>query len=324
VREQRSCYCREPDRLYTAAKVRECVLGLDRLIEPGVSLRSDDDAFYLFLQKQKLIDRTVCASLAHALVGGAFCGPNAQFECDRKTLGLKKGTSESYKLKKGTSEAYNKCNLQDSARVDMSLHESHDEGGFGVPNNTISRHAAAYTTNAHFVAFLGTFARPDQEVWLPGNDLQDPTTWIVPSIRTLKHLHENLLQSYDCTEQPVANQTTQPSGAGGSTSANAGTPPPPPSAHVQDSSSGTLVLSQLNHLHEAYKRRQDALPESSTSQDQQPTASGPIPSHAAAHSTLSSIQGLASSHEVHSMHLLESRESTRCCFWAGRHFLQQS
>ena len=53
-------------------------------------------------------------------------------------------------------EAYKKWNLQDRAWVDMHLHKSHDEGGFGVPNNTISRHAAAYTTNARFVAFLGT------------------------------------------------------------------------------------------------------------------------------------------------------------------------
>ena len=87
-------------------------------------------------------------------------------------------------LKKGTREAYKKWNLQDRAWVDMRLHESHDEGGFGVPNNTISRHAAAYTTNARFVAFLGTFARPAQEVWLPGNDIQDPTTWSVSSLRT--------------------------------------------------------------------------------------------------------------------------------------------
>ena len=92
-------------------------------------------------------------------------------------------------LKKGTREAYKKWNQQDRAWVDMRLHESHDEGGFSVPNNTISRHAAAYTTNARFVAFLGTFARPAQEVWLPGNDIQDPTTWSVPSLRTLKHCH---------------------------------------------------------------------------------------------------------------------------------------
>ena len=123
----------------------------------------------------------------------------------------------------------------------MRLHESHDEG-FGVPNNTISRHAAAYTTNARFVAFLGTFARPAQEVWLPGNDIQDPTTWSVPSLRTLKHLHETLLQDYYCTEQPVANPPAQPSAAGGSAAANAGAPPPPPPARAQDASSGTLVL----------------------------------------------------------------------------------
>jgi hypothetical protein len=52
----------------------------------------------------------------------------------------------------------------------------HDEGGFGVSNNTITRHAASYTTNARFVAFLDTFARPAQQVWLSGNDLQDPSS----------------------------------------------------------------------------------------------------------------------------------------------------
>ena len=64
------------------------------------------------------------------------------------------------------------------------LHESHDEGCFSVTNNTITRHAASYTTNARFVAFLGTFARPAQQIWLPGNDIQDPTTWDAPSARS--------------------------------------------------------------------------------------------------------------------------------------------
>ena len=45
---------------------------------------------------------------------------------------------------------------------------------------TTPRHATSYTTNARFVAFLGTFARPAQQVWLPGNDLQDPTSWEGP------------------------------------------------------------------------------------------------------------------------------------------------
>jgi hypothetical protein len=174
--------------------------------------------------------------------------------------------------------AYYQLNLQDRAWVDMRLHESHNEGGFGVPNNTISRHAAAYATNARFVAFLGTFARPAQEIWLPGNYLQDHATWSVPPLCTLKHLHAALLQDYDCTEQPVAHQPALPLGAGGSAAANAGMPPPPPPARSQDTCSGTLVLPQLNRLHEAYKRRQVAPPASSNSQDQQPPASGPIPS----------------------------------------------
>ena len=58
----------------------------------------------------------------------------------------------------------------------MRLRESHEEGGFGFPNNVIARHAASFTTNARFVAFRNTFARPSQQVWLPGNDLQDPST----------------------------------------------------------------------------------------------------------------------------------------------------
>jgi hypothetical protein len=57
-------------------------------------------------------------------------------------------------LKKGTCEAYKTWTQQDRAWVDMRLIESHDEGGFGVLNNTISRHAAAYATNVRFVAFL--------------------------------------------------------------------------------------------------------------------------------------------------------------------------
>ena len=102
----------------------------------------------------------------------------------------------------------------------MRLHESHEEGGFGVSHNTITRHAASYTTNARFVAFLGTFARPAQQVWLPGNDIQDPNTWDAPPLCTLKRLHGDLLQQYDCTEQPPPQPP--PPSAGGNAAANAG------------------------------------------------------------------------------------------------------
>jgi hypothetical protein len=142
-------------------------------------------------------------------------------------------------LKKGTRDAYKTWNQQDRAWVDMRLHESHDAGGFGVSNNTITRHAASYTTNARFVAFLGTFARPAQQVWLPGNDLQDPSSWVAPPLCTLKRLHGDLLQQYDCTEQLAVAQPALPSDAGGGAAAHAGAHPQP-HAGSQDNGNGKL------------------------------------------------------------------------------------
>jgi hypothetical protein len=137
----------------------------------------------------------------------------------------------------------------------MRLHESHDDGGFGVSNNTISRLAASYTTNARFVAFLGTFACPAQQVWLPGTDLQDSTSWDTPTLRTLARLHEDLLHNYECTDQPTQAHTLS----------------------LQDDGIGKLVLPQLNCIHEAFKRNQIPSSASSSSQDQQPNRPTPIP-----------------------------------------------
>jgi hypothetical protein len=171
-------------------------------------------------------------------------------------------------LKKGTRDAYKTWNQQDRAWVDMRLHESHDEVGFGVSNNTITRHAASYTTNARFVAFLGTFARPAQQVWLPGNDLQDPSSWVAPPLCTLKRLHGDLLQQYDCTEQSAVAQPALPSVAGGGAAANAGAHPQPHTGS-QDNGNGKLLLPQLDRLHLAFMRSQVSPSASSTSQDQQ-------------------------------------------------------
>jgi hypothetical protein len=176
-------------------------------------------------------------------------------------------------LKKGTREAYKTWTQQDRAWVDMRLHELHEEVGFGVSHNTITRHAASYTTNARFVAFLGTFARPAQQVWLPGNDLEDPTTWDAPSLCTLKRLHGDLLRQYDCTER--ASPQPPPPSAGGNAAANAVAHPQPP-AGSQDHSNGTLLLPQLDRLHLAFKRRQVSPSSSSSTQDpqaQKPTKS---------------------------------------------------
>jgi len=150
-------------------------------------------------------------------------------------------------LKKGTRDAYKAWNQQDRAWVDMRLHESHDEGGFGVPNNTITRKPASYTTNASFVAFLCT---------LPA-----------------------LLQYYDCTDQPAAAKPAPPS-AGGRAAANVGANPKPQLEGSQENSVASFRSSTAStrRLHEAFKRSPVSHPASSSSQDQQPTRPSPIPS----------------------------------------------
>jgi hypothetical protein len=91
-------------------------------------------------------------------------------------------------------------------------------------------------------------------------------------------MHEDLLQHYDCTDQPAAAQPAPPSAAGGGAAANAGANPQPQLAGSQDHGNGNLVRPQLNRLHDVFKRSQVPPPASSNSQDQQPTQPSPIPS----------------------------------------------
>ena len=91
-------------------------------------------------------------------------------------------------------------------------------------------------------------------------------------------MHEELLQHYDCTDQPAAAQQVPPSAqAAARLLIFAGANPQPQPAGSQDHGNGKLVLPQLNRLHEAFKRSQVSPPASSSSQDQ-PTRPRPIPS----------------------------------------------
>ena len=90
----------------------------------------------------------------------------------------------------------------------------------------------AHIRQRQVVAFLGIFAGPAQQVWLPGNDL---------------------LQHYNCTDQPAAAQPAPPSGEGGGAAAKASTNPQPQHPGSQDNGNGKLVLPQPNRLHEVFK-----------------------------------------------------------------------
>jgi hypothetical protein len=101
---------------------------------------------------------------------------------------------------------------------------------------------------------------------LPGNDLQDPTSWDAPPLCTLKRLHGDSCSS---TTAPSSLQwhSPQPS-AGGGAATNAGAHPQP-HAGSQDNCNCKLLLPQLNSLHLAFKRSQVSPSVSSSSQAQQ-------------------------------------------------------
>jgi hypothetical protein len=180
-------------------------------------------------------------------------------------------------LNQGTRDAYKTWNQQDRAWVDMRLHESYDEGRFGVPHNVITRHAASYTSNARFVAFLGTFVCPAQQVWLPDNDLQDPATWDATPLRRLKRMHEDLVQHYDCTDQPAAAQQAPPS-AQAAALLPRGRKPAASARRLQGQRQWQTRPPATQPPPRGNQAESGFPPASSSSQDQQPYRPRPIPS----------------------------------------------
>jgi hypothetical protein len=99
-----------------------------------------------------------------------------------------------------------------------------------------------------------------QQVWLPGNDLQDPSTWVAlplctlncftrTSFRPTTAFTRSSFQYYNCSDQPAAAQPTQPYAGGGASLATraqtrslntqaprttAGVVPPPACSSSQD------------------------------------------------------------------------------------------
>jgi hypothetical protein len=177
-------------------------------------------------------------------------------------------------LKKGTQDVYKTWNQQDRAWVHMRLHESHDEGGFGV-TNVITRHAASYDQRQ--VCCLPWHLCPPCSTDLAAGQRSPGSSHMGrPPSPPAHACARDLLQHYDSTDQPASAPQAPPS-AGGSAAVHADANPQPQPAGSQDNGNGKLVLPQLNRLHEAFKRSGVSTPACSSSQDQ-PTRRRPIPS----------------------------------------------
>jgi hypothetical protein len=161
----------------------------------------------------------------------------------------------------------------------MRLHESHDEGGFGVTNNVITRHSASYDQRQvcclprHLYLPCSTGLTVMQRS--PGSSHMGrppspPAQACARGPPTVLRLHRLASSS---TTSAAARRPTQLAAARLPAGANPQTQP----AGSQDNGNGKLVLPQLNRLHEAVTRSQVSPLASSSSQDQ-PTRPRPIPS----------------------------------------------
>ena len=103
-------------------------------------------------------------------------------------------------LKKGTKQHADGWDASSKAWAHMVLHLPHAEGGFGVTFNDVTKDAALYTTTSRFVAWLGAFSQERQNLWLPKDDLKDPSAWSSPPLVLLPDIHDGLLAKYDCKD----------------------------------------------------------------------------------------------------------------------------
>jgi hypothetical protein len=75
----------------------------------------------------------------------------------------------------------------------MVLHLSHTEGGFEVTFKDVTKDSSFYTT-------LGVFSQERQDLWLPKDDLKDPSSWSSSPI-LLRDIHSKLLSDYNWKEE---------------------------------------------------------------------------------------------------------------------------
>ncbi len=140
-------------------------------------------------------------------------------------------------LKKGSHQHTDGWDTCAKAWVHMTLHLSHTEGGFGVTFNDVTKDSTFYTSTSRFVAWLGAFSKERQGLWLPKDDLKDPSP--LPLL-CLRDIHSKLLSNYNCKESSSQSQVNV--GASGGLRFQDG--------GFQQEETAPLSIPQLNHLFE--------------------------------------------------------------------------
>jgi hypothetical protein len=104
-------------------------------------------------------------------------------------------------LKKGTNHHTDGLDTSSKFWSHMVLHLPHDEGGFGVTFNCVTKNAVFYTTTSRFVTWFGAF------LWLSKDGLRDSSSWSSPPLLFLREIHAKFLTQYDWKEVCAPSQS---------------------------------------------------------------------------------------------------------------------
>ncbi len=110
-------------------------------------------------------------------------------------------------MKKGTNQHPDGWYVINKVRVHMVLHLSHDEGGYEVTFNNVTKDATYYTTTSCFVTCLGAFSQERHRLWLSKDDLRDSSSWSSSPLLPLRDIHCKLVTQYDCKEVCAPSQS---------------------------------------------------------------------------------------------------------------------
>jgi hypothetical protein len=115
-------------------------------------------------------------------------------------------------LQRGLGDTYNTLSQHVSEWCRTIVELPHHEGGLAITPLQASGMAAFYSATANLVAWLQSL--PHASEWVAGQNLADPNTLTSSALHARKHLHEQLMQHYNCKEwAPPPNANAPAPGA---------------------------------------------------------------------------------------------------------------
>ena len=73
----------------------------------------------------------------------------------------------------------------------------HGMGGYGMTPNAIAQISAKVAMASRFLGIVGSLPPSEQTIWLPHQNVQDPSTWTLSQLLQLKQEYNNLQIKYN-------------------------------------------------------------------------------------------------------------------------------